>query len=214
MNWNGIQNIIFDFGGVILNLDYHLTSTAFEKIGLTSFDDLYTQFGQSHLFDQLETGKISAEEFRNAIKKHLPEGTTNTQIDAAWNAMLLNHPKERLDMLHTLKGSFRTFLLSNTNIIHYHAFRKILWEEHQMDGLDTLFEQVYYSHDIGLRKPHPETFQWVLDQNNLKAEETLFIDDSPQHIEGAKAAGLQTYHLKKGEEITELFSDFLAKLHQ
>lgn len=214
MNLANIKNIIFDFGGVILNLDYQLTEDAFKALGLTKFAEFYTQFNQNHLFDQLETGKIEPDAFRKAIREHLGKSLSDDTIDTAWNAMLLNHPKERLDLLLALKPHFRTFMLSNTNAIHYDAFRKALWDEHQIDGLDQFFEKDYYSHLIQLRKPHPETFQWVLDQHGLKAEETLFIDDSPQHIEGAKQAGLQAYHLQKGEEITELFSDFLAQLHQ
>ena len=214
MNLSGIRNIIFDFGGVILNIDYHLTENEFVKLGLSDFSSLYTQFSQNNLFDLLEIGRIEPDAFRAEIKKQLPDSTTVEQIDAAWNAMLLDHPKERLELLQVLKPQFRTFMLSNTNAIHYDAFLNILWNEHKVNGLDAYFEKVYYSHCIHKRKPNVETFEWVLKENNLNPAETLFIDDSPQHIEGAQKAGLHTYHLTKGEEITELFSDFLAQLHQ
>lgn len=206
INAADFKNIIFDFGGVILNIDYTLTSSAFKKLGIKDFDSFYSKASQNDLFDNLETGSISPTELISALKKHLPETTTDTEILSAWNAMLLDLPKERLDLLLKLKESHTTFLLSNTNTIHIDAFQKYIKEKFGSENLNPYFQKVYFSSSIGMRKPNSDIFLFVLKENNLKAEETLFIDDSPQHVEGAREAGLHAYHLDVTKEsILDIF---------
>src|SRR4051812_47176498 len=115
---NSYKNIIFDFGGVIINIDYNLVVKSFAMIGLPHFEAWFSQQGQRSLFDEYEKGKISSGDFRKTLKEHCIPGTTDDQIDAAWNAMTLDLPKERLALLMELKAKYRTFLLSNTNEIH------------------------------------------------------------------------------------------------
>ncbi len=122
--------------------------------------------------------------------------------------MLLDLPKERIELLKKLKQDFPIYLLSNTNSIHISEFRKKLGETKYQEFYN-LFDKVYYSHEIGFRKPNKEAFQLILDENNLKANEVLFIDDSPQHIEGANKLGIQTHHLSDTEEVTALFPDII-----
>lgn len=192
-----IKNIIFDLGGVILNIDYNLTAQAFKNLGISNFDELYSKAKQSELFDLMETGKISNQDFRNGIKKVIDKDLSNEQIDHAWNAMLLDLPKERLELLRKLKvEGYRLFLLSNTNQIHYEAYTENLKKEHNVNGLEEFFEKTYFSHQFNKRKPLPETFQFVLDDAKLKAEETIFIDDSLQHVLGAREAGINAFHLE------------------
>ena len=201
----GIKNIIFDLGGVILNIDYQLTYKAFEAIGVKDFTSLYNQFKGSRLFDDLETGRTSPEEFLSAMKEHAPEGTTTEQIIDAWNAMLLDFPARRLQLLQQLRNYYNLFLLSNTNAIHLEAFNKILERSRGISSLGTFFDRSYYSHLIGYRKPEKESYQLVLDENGLKAEETLFIDDTLPNIEGANAVGIQTIHLQAPKTIADIF---------
>ena len=199
------KNIIFDLGGVILNIDYELTFKAFKNLGLKNFDTLFSKARQKELFDNFETGKYSADDFRNEIKKfHV--SLTSHQIDHAWNSMLLDLPRERLSLLSSLKNKYRLFLLSNTNTIHIDAYSDYLKNSYGFSDLSHIFEKQYYSFALGMRKPDAHTFDFVLKENNLKASETLFIDDSPQHIEGAKKLGIQTYYLQKTETILNLFS--------
>ena len=207
-----IKNIIFDLGGVLLLIDYDLTEKAFKKLGLTDFDKLYNQFNQNNLFDAYETGKISSDEFRKALKQHLPVSVSNEQIDAAWNTMLLEMPEERIAMLYKLKKHFNIYLFSNTNEIHIKHFREYMDTKFGKSLFDDIFIEHYYSHKLGARKPNPASFQKVLDLENLKAEETFFIDDSPQHIEGAKSIGIKAYHLnlKTGETVLDVFKDYLT----
>lgn len=203
---NNVKNIIFDLGGVIINIDYSLLIEAFSTIGLPHFEAYFSQKEQKKLFDIYEKGLISSQDFRDELKKQCKPGTTNEEIDAAWNAMLLDLPYERLDLLMQVKNNFRTFLLSNTNEIHMLFIYDYLNKRYQVPNFNQHFEKVYLSYEINMRKPDAEIFQFVLNENGLKANETLFIDDSPQHIESANALGIQTYFLDvKKQTVLDLF---------
>lgn len=205
LNTQNISAIIFDLGGVILNIDYNRTSSAFKSIGLHNFDEKYSQAKQSKLFDNLETGKISEEDFFNELKKYFQRNISNIELENAWNAMLLDLPLERIDLLKKLSSQFRLFLLSNTNLIHYKAYSVYLNRTFGKMIFDEIFERQYLSFEMGMRKPDLEIFQFVLNENKLNPAETLFIDDSVQHIEGAKAAGINAIHLNSGKTILDLF---------
>jgi glucose-1-phosphatase len=199
-----IRNIIFDLGGVLLNLDYALTSKAFLALGMRDFDANFTQAQQVGWFDAFDKGSISPDEFRRFLRPHLPINTTDEAIDEAWNAMLLNLPIERLDLLRALGKRYRIFLLSNTNEIHVAAFSAYLQTTYGIPDFSDYFERWYYSCRIGMRKPDAEIFQYVLSENKLLAAETLFIDDSKQHIKGAMHVGLHTLFMPPEENINSL----------
>jgi putative hydrolase of the HAD superfamily len=200
---NNIRHIILDFGGVLLNIDYARTEKAFINLGISDFGARYSQLRQTELFNQLETGKIKEEQFVNAIKNMSTKTLSDHQIIDAWNAMLLDLPLRRLQILQQLQLHFDLFLLSNTNIIHEAAFNKILKAQTGFSSMSVFFDRVYFSHQVGLRKPDKAIFELILDQNNLSAAKTLFVDDSPQHIETAKALGIQTIFLEKGMTIED-----------
>jgi len=200
----GIRHIIFDLGGVILNIDYKLSAEAFKKLGANDFDELYSQAKQSELFDRLETGRISLNDFRNEVRRIFEATWSDTEIDSAWNAMLLDLPPARIELLQELKKRYKIYLLSNTNQIHYDQYGRMLRERFGLNDLSEVFDKAYYSHEVGMRKPDAEVFEFVLNANAAEANETLFIDDSIQHIEGAKRIGLETYHLRE-EDILGLF---------
>jgi putative hydrolase of the HAD superfamily len=199
-----IKNLLFDLGGVLLNIDYHKTADAFKKLGVTKFDELYSQAGANDLFEALETGKITEADFYTTLQEYCDPKTSREQIEAAWNSMLLDFRVESLNWLKSLKGQYNMYLLSNTNSIHLKAFKKIFKEEVDQSSLDDYFIKAYYSHDIQMRKPYTETYHFVLNDAGLKAEETLFIDDSINNIEGAKLAGLQIHHLLSGSKIEDI----------
>lgn len=198
-----IKNIVFDLGGVIINLDMLATHNAFIALGVADFDSIYSQANQSGIFDGFDKGKISPEEFRNELRKHIPRDVSDPEIDAAWDAMLLDVPKEKLDLLTQLGKKYRLFLLSNTNVIHVKNFSAALQRVYGTPDFSPYFEKWYYSCNIGMRKPDAEIFEFVLNDNNLKAEETLFIDDSIQHIRGAGKLGIQTLFLDKNSKFDE-----------
>ena len=198
-----IRNIIFDLGGVLLNIDYQASIKAFKDLGVKDFDALFSQATQHHLFDRLDTGQISAEEFRDELRELGGLSLSDAQIDHAWNAMLGDFPASRIDLLQGLSAIYRLFLLSNTNSIHYPAYIERLRKDHGIDSLDHLFENAYLSHEIGLRKPDTAAFQLIINENQLDPAATFFIDDSAQHVEGAIKAGLHAVWLDLGRMKTE-----------
>lgn len=197
---NTCKNIIFDLGGVLINIDYNLTAKAFSDLGITNFQEQFSKATQTQLFDLYEKGLISSDEFRKHIKEVIKTPTNDITIDTAWNTMLLDFPIERLHFLQKVKQTHRTFLLSNTNDIHIQKINQDLKKEHGIRDLSGHFEKVYLSYEVNMRKPDAEIFELVLSQNNLSPSETLFIDDSPQHIETAKKLGIQTYWLDVTKE--------------
>ena len=189
-----IKNIIFDYGNVIFNLDFARGLRAWEALGIKNAAEFYGHKLQDNIFDAFERGDISAAEFRQHIRQKIGNpDITDQQIDHAWNSMLLGIPQGNHELLLKLKSKYRTFLLSNINAIHYDYIMNYLKTDFGFDGNDHLFEKTYYSHLTGKRKPEAAIFEQVLKENNLKPEETLFIDDSPQHIAGAQKLGIQTY---------------------
>lgn len=204
MNLSSFDTIIFDLGGVVINLDYHKTTRAFEALGLENFGEMYSQAAQSGLFDDFEKGKCSIPFFINKLLDYLPTGTSANQVVEAWNAMILDFPIENLQLLERLKSSHRIFLLSNTNEIHIQKVHQHLQLVSPHKTLQPYFEKVYFSSDIGMRKPDAEIFEFVITENNLNPSKTLFIDDTRQHIIGAQKVGVQTYHLGKEEGICDI----------
>ena len=199
-----VRNVIFDFGGVLFEIDYHAPVREFKKIGFENFDEMYTQASQTDLFDRLETGKISNEEFFNTIHSYCPSATRG-QVEQAWNSILTRILPEKVLLVKRVKElGMRTFLLSNTNAIHVAEFEKMIETGYGLELFKSHFEKVYYSNEIGIKKPYPETFLQVCEWHQLDPSETLFIDDSIQHVEGAKKAGLQVEHLKPGHELEQI----------
>ena len=209
-NKNQIKAIIFDLGGVLLNLDYQLTISAFTELGLHNSEALFSQKSQTSIFDDFETGKISAEKFRAEVRSLLPNVVTDEQIDTAWNTMLLDFPQNRFDLVKTLSTQYRIFLLSNTNEIHMAWFKNYINQLFGENVFFELFEVAYLSNEMGMRKPNKEIFDFVLNKNILDGESTLFIDDSAQHLVGAKEAGLLTHWLKPNEETVKILSHLLT----
>ncbi len=197
--------IIFDLGGVLINLDYQKTTKAFEALGVSDFSELYSQAAQTELFSDFETGKISAQRFINELLVYLPKGTSPNKVVQAWNEMILDVPKNRISLLSELKKSYPVFLLSNTNELHVPVVRRE-WAKVTDLPMEHYFDKVYFSHEMGMRKPHIETFHEVCQREGLQAEKTLFIDDTLQHIEGAKKAGLQVVHLVEPDFLDQFFS--------
>ena len=197
--------IIFDLGGVILNIDYKLTIAEFEKLGVKNADSFYSKKVQDPIFDKLEAGAISPKEFLEQLQKECDNASIEL-VENAWNAMLLDLPQSRLNYIKTLKNNYQIFLLSNTNAIHIRAFKNKIGEE-KWKAFSSVFDKMYLSHEIRFRKPDKEAFQIILEENNLKPNEVFFIDDSPQHIETAKGLGINCHYLLDREDITTLFPD-------
>ncbi|SHI94467.1 putative hydrolase of the HAD superfamily [Hymenobacter daecheongensis DSM 21074] len=197
-----LPNLLFDFGGVLINIDYGLTVEAMRRHGSPI---AFTQAAQAELFDQLETGRLSPAEFRAGLRQHYGLTATDEELDAAWNAMLLDVPAERLALLADLRDQgYQTALLSNTNQIHIQEINRRLREQYGLrHGIADCLDRVFYSQEVGLRKPEAEIFGHALREMNWQAAETLFIEDSFQHIETARRLGLHTLFLAPPLTLTD-----------
>jgi HAD superfamily hydrolase (TIGR01549 family) len=199
-----VDAIIFDLGGVILNIDYQLPVKAFRKLGIEDFSTHFSQAAQSNLLDDYETGQISSQAFIDAVRGFVKPEVTNDQIVDAWNSILLDLPEQRLFTLEKAAENHRIFLLSNTNDLHIESFNRYLLDEFQLPSLEPFFEQLYLSYEVGLRKPDQRIFEYVLQDAGLDPQNTLFIDDSIQHIQSANELGILTHHLVKEDLIAFL----------
>jgi putative hydrolase of the HAD superfamily len=198
------RNIIFDLGGVLFNLDYQKTIYGFLELGAKNFREIFSQQKQVDLFSDYEKGKIITAEFNDGIRALAQLSLTDIQIRDAWNAMLLGFPEKNFTLLGKVKKRYRLFLLSNTNELHFEAVMRHLNEKYGAGIFQQFFEAEWYSHRVGMRKPDPEIFRALLTKHSLHAAETIFIDDSPQHVEGARMAGLNAEWLAEGEDIRNL----------
>lgn len=200
-----IKNIIFDLGGVIYDIRYENIADKFRSYGITEFEKLYSKASQTDTIDLFEEGKISPAEFRDYLRTLSSVSLSDEQIDEAWNAILIGIPKERLELLGMLRLKYNIFLYSNTNQINYDKFTSELREKYGFDIFEVTFKKAYFSQILHIRKPKAEGFKAILSEQGLNPEETLFIDDSPQHIEAARKVGINAYHLTGGETIEQLF---------
>ena len=196
---NGIKNIIFDLGGVIINLDNRLTEKAFTDLGMKNFREYFGHGFAASFFKDYEVGKIDDQEFIQAVRQlaGLDQASDREIIDS-WNALLLDFPPERIRLLKELRKTYRLFLFSNTNALHLAALREIWTGTFGESTLEDYFEKTYYSHLMGMRKPDPGSFSYILKENNLIGEETLFVDDAIVNVEGAEQAGLKGLFLRPG----------------
>lgn len=202
---NKIRNIIFDYGNVIFTIDFQRAQQSFTDLGVKNVAHFFSHKSHDTLFDQFEQGFISASEFRDGIRKVTGiNSLSDTEIDQAWNSLLIGVPEPNHELLLRTKKKYRTFLLSNNNEIHYNWIMDYLKREHQIDSNAIFFEKDYYSHLMKMRKPNPEIFEYVMIENNLNPVETLFIDDSPQHLKTAALLGLNT-HLMTSDETLESY---------
>lgn len=199
-----IENIIFDLGGVILDVDYNLTRMAFEKLGVVHFDEMYSQANADQLFQKLESGKISEEQFYRELNRCTGLNLSSEEIKKAWNAMLLSFREKSLNFLEQIRTKYKIYLLSNTNYIHMNSFKETFHQKKRTKTFEEYFDEAFYSCEIGLRKPDAASYNWVRKKLNIDPGKTLFIDDSLHNIEGAKKAGWQTIHLLTGMQIEDL----------
>ena len=188
-----INTIIFDFGAIFINLDLQGTVNAFKKLGLTEWNEELM-----HLNSQFETGKISRENFLLGIQKHIPNSTI-AEIQTAWNAILLDFPLYRLEFLQLLSEKYRLFLLSNTDAIHIETFEQKNGVSFYSDFY-SCFERVYFSFEMGLRKPDLDTFKHLISNHELDPKRTLFVDDKKENTDAALSLGFNVWNLQVGEE--------------
>lgn len=208
LNSRGIKNLLFDFGGVILDIDYNAVRQAFEVLGMKDVKAFYQHEDHGRLVMNMEKGVISENDFRDAIINELPEKISYRDFDAAWNAILKTVPPQRVRLLENLAKEFNLYLLSNTNIIHYRKYNDE-FEQSYGKSLTSLFEKAYFSHEIKMRKPSEDIFTFVVKDAGIAPGQTLFVDDSELNISAAERVGLQTLYKPQEDELTDYFSEYL-----
>jgi glucose-1-phosphatase len=199
-----IDALIIDLGGVILDIDIEGTFEKFKKLGIGPGQSGLHLIKQNDVFTNFEKGKYTPEQFRNEIRKVSKAEFSDEEFDEIWNSMILFYPVDRITALEKFRIKYRTFLMSNTNEIHFHSYSKMLCQSFGYDYLDDLFEKAYYSHTSGMRKPDVAFFKHILKENNLQAERTLFVDDFIENIEAAKSLNINTYHITNGHALVDL----------
>ena len=186
-----IKNILIDYGNVIFMIDFAKSQQAFTQLGISNTAEIFAHSGQIKLFDDFDKGTITPAQFRDGLRELTGNfALKDDEIDKAWNALLIGVPSGKHELLLQLKEHYRTFLLSNNNAIHYAYCMDSIKEQYGLEDNSILFEHTYYSHLMGMRKPNADIFERVLHEQGLLPQETLFIDDSPQHLETAAQLGM------------------------
>ena len=194
-----IDTIIFDFGDIFINLDKEATISGLKKLGMTEWN---SEFDRLNLL--FETGDISHEDFLKGFQEQLPNASID-EILEVWNAVLADFPLYRLEFLQMLSKKYRLFLLSNTDSIHINTFEQRVGTSFYSDFYQC-FEKVYFSFEMGMRKPDSEIYLTLLNKHELQPKRTLFIDDKKENTDAAQALGIHVWNLQVGkEDVVDLF---------
>ena len=206
-----IKNIIFDLGGVILDIDENIVYKELEKLGINVIELAHSKEFKE-IMSKFDTGIYTAPTFRRKMKALVGQDKmTDQKFDAIWNAMLLDIPRERIEAIEQVKQHYKIFLMSNTNEIHYDLYVRDLQLRFGYKEFDALFHKSYFSFAEHLEKPDPRFFELILDHEHLLPEETLFIDDTEANIKVAKSLGIHCYHISRDELVRNLFSNGVLK---
>ena len=199
-----IKNIVFDLGGVLVDLDFKSTINGLQKAGFTNVKEQLQTFDRDGIFQKFELGEISADEFRAAIRENSSVSLTNEEVDSLWNLMLLEIPREKLELILELRSKYMVYLLSNTNSIHWDYVCKNAFN-YRSFRVEDYFEETFLSFEMHLAKPDKAIFEKMLQDANLLAEETLFIDDSEANCPAAAEVGIHAHHYHIGDDLSTIF---------
>jgi len=203
---SSIKNLIFDLGGVILDLSVDDTLRSFSTLSGIEKSKVEQLYASSPGFESYEKGEISDDAFRDFVRNLYKIDASDEELDSSWNAMLLGFPLKKLQLLETLKTKYRVYLLSNTNNIHLHYINRTLLSKSIHPSLDDFFHRAFYSYKMKMRKPDEGIFNQVLEQENLLPEQTLFLDDNLSNVKGASKVGIKTVHVVTPDLIFDYFS--------
>ena len=199
-----IKNIVFDLGGVLVDLDFKAAINGLQKAGFANVKEQLQTLHQGGIFQKFELGEMSADEFRSAIRENSTVELTDEEVDKLWNAMLLEIPREKLELILNLRGKYMVYLLSNTNSIHWDYVCKNAFN-YRGFRVNDYFEETFLSYEMHLAKPNKAIFEKVLHDANLLPEETLFIDDSEANCKAAEEVGIHAHHYHIGDDLSKIF---------
>ena len=200
------KNILFDLGGVILDINVQATLKQFYELGFPAELMQFPNSMTTDLYFRYETGKLDTEQFRNEIRKAAGIEMTDHAFNEAWNAMLVRFPEERIALLKRLSKRYNLYMLSNTSSLHVKVFEK-MYLEVAGEPMQEVFKKIYYSHEIGWHKPDLEAWEYVLNDAHIKAEETLFLDDNIHNIKASQELGFQAIHIHERIQLMSLGFD-------
>ena len=200
-----VRNIIFDLGGVLVDLDFKAAINGLQEAGFANVKEQLLAFDREGIFQKFELGEMNADEFRAAIRENSTVTLTDEEVDALWNLMLLEVPREKLELILELRGKYMVYLLSNTNSIHWDYVCKNAFN-YRGFRVEDYFEETFLSYEMHLAKPDKAIFEKVLHDANLLPEETLFIDDSEANCKAAEEVGIHAHHYHIGDDLKEIFN--------
>ncbi len=189
----GIKAIIFDLGNVIIDLHYDRAANRLVELSGLEFEKLNKLLITSEVLRIFEVGGMSESDFRKEVCNLLNIEIGDDEFDSIWNSLLGEVSSERIERLMSLKNSYQTMILSNTNSIHLRSFDNMLHNSHGVSGMHELVHMAYYSHEVKMRKPNSDIYEFALAENRLEAQEVLFIDDRKDNIEAAQELGIRVY---------------------
>ena len=201
------KNLIFDLGDVIIDIDYRQTIAAFQKLAVVNFSEVVSYSAQSPVFDLYEKGKVSTEVFCTELKKNLHPEASHTDVVNAWNAIFVDFPQHKIDLLKQLKLRYNTFALSNINEIHLATINEVAKTKFGAEDFGSFFHNTYYSNLLGYRKPESEIYKLVIDNEKLNPAETFFVDDKKENVEAARALGIHAYQLTDRNKLSQLLTE-------
>lgn len=203
---NGIKTIMFDMGGVLIDLNKQACINAYKALGYDNVEELIGSYSQEGAFLQLESGQISVEKFRELIRNEIKKPVTDKQIDDAFIAFLVDMPGYTLDMLLQLRKRFQVFMLSNTNSIIMNYVRKNIFNRQGLT-IDDYFDRLFLSYEMKVVKPNPLIFEKIIAESGINPVETLFLDDSKTNTEAAEKLGFKTFVVTQGEDFRHIFNE-------
>ena len=199
-----IKNIVFDLGGVLVDLNFKAAINGLQKAGFANVKEQLQSFDREGIFQEFELGEMTADEFRTAIRENSTVTLTDEEVDNLWNLMLLEIPREKLELILELRSKYMVYLLSNTNSIHWDYVCKNAFN-YRGFRVNDYFEETFLSYEMHLAKPDKAIYEKVLQDANLLAEETLFIDDSEANCKAAEEVGIHAHHYHIGDDLSKVF---------
>ncbi|MCG8340309.1 MAG: HAD family phosphatase [Cytophagales bacterium] len=200
------KNIIFDLGGVIVNIAPQRSLRAFSMLSGFTEEELYNSVTSSEIVKHFEKGWLHVDAFRNSLRQIFQQNIPNKKLDAAWNQVIGDIPPARLTLLKNLCKQYKLFLLSNTNPIHLRKIQEVLYTTAGIKALQHFFTKTYYSFQTGYVKPEIDAFKSILHENHLLPEETLFVDDTIENIEAASSLKMNVLHVRTDTTLLEYFT--------
>jgi glucose-1-phosphatase len=206
-----IRNIIFDLGGVLLNINPLLSLIELEKMSCIGKEELISRFASEHIFEKFDTGSLTPAQFRSELCRIINKNVSDTEIDRAWNILLQDFPSSRVELVQQLRKNYRVFLLSNTNSIHFEHYTAEFYEKNGF-SMEELFDRLFLSHEIGIHKPDAGIYTYVLENAQIEAAETVFIDDSLANIKAAEELGISGIHIHNGVDVVDFFENGILRI--